>query len=358
MLKELCKERGLMPVWEDTAKDWNLRRSEIIQILCDEEYGSVPDSFEKVLFEVQKEEPDFCAGKATLREVKITTVFQEKTFSFPVYASLPNTDEKHPFFIFINFRPDVPDRYLPVEELIDRGFAVISFCYHDVTVDDGAAMPKGGINPEDLHELLFADTEKAPHHSGKIALWAFAASRAMDYAETLDCLDFNRAAVIGHSRLGKTALLAGILDERFTHVISNDSGCSGAAVTRLKKGERIADITSRFPHWFCENYQNYAGREEALPFDQHFLLAAAAPRKVYVASAAKDEWADPDSEYLSCFAASEVYEKLGLPGFISPDRLPKAGEGFQEGTIGYHLRKGSHYLSREDWNHYMDFLSR
>lgn len=180
----------------------------------------------------------------------------------------------------------------------------------------------------------------------------------MDYAYTLDCFDFNRAAVVGHSRLGKTALWAGALDERFTHVISNNSGCSGAAITRQKKGERIRDIIRVFSRWFCDNYQKYVDKEELLPFDQHFLVAAIAPRKVYVASAIEDEWADPVSEFLSCYAASEVYEKLGLKGFISSDRLPEAGEYFHEGNIGYHLRKGTHYLSREDWNLFMDYMEK
>src|SRR5690606_24717348 len=137
------------------------------------------------------------------------------------------------------------------------------------------------------------------------------------------------------SRLGKTALLAGATDERFTCVIANNSGCSGAAITRNKQGEKISDIYTNFPHWFCKNYEKYMHNEFALPFDQHFLLAAIAPRNVYVSSAVEDLWADPDSEYLSCVAASEVYEKLGIKGFIHPPRFPQVGDVFQDGKIGY-----------------------
>lgn len=168
----------------------------------------------------------------------------------------------------------------------------------------------------------------------------------------------NRASVVGHSRLGKTALLAGALDERFSCVISNNSGCSGAAVSRGKEGETIRHITTAFDYWFCENYQKYADKEDTLPFDQHFLLAAIAPRRLYVASASDDLWADPVSEFLGCFAANEVCDKLGIKGLVSKDRLPLAGEYYHDGTIGFHLRKGSHYLGREDRNLFMDYLEK
>ena len=180
----------------------------------------------------------------------------------------------------------------------------------------------------------------------------------MDYAQTLSCLDFTRAAVVGHSRLGKTALLAGALDTRFTAAFSNCSGCSGAALSRggNEKRETVGHICGQFPFWFCRRYQQYAGAEDTLPFDQHFLLACMAPRRVYVSSAAADLWADPVSEYLSCVAAGKVYRQLGLSGFVCPDRLPQVGDVFAAGRIGYHLRAGTHYFSREDWLHFMDFL--
>ena len=355
MLREMYKARGLMPIWPDKTVDWETRRKQLIEILCEEEYGFMPAECNKVTFEVASEETNFCAGKATLRKVIVTAYFGEKKFSFPIYATIPNKTGKYPFFIHINFRNYVPDRYLPSEELVDRGFAVISFCYQDVSKDLGRDLD-GVSNDVDLHDVLFSDMEKASNHCGRIRLWAWAASRAMDYAETLDCLDFSKAAVVGHSRLGKTALVAGALDERFTCAISNDSGCSGAAISRGKVGESIEVITRVFPHWFCDNYKKYADNEDTLPFDQHFLIAAIAPRKAYVASAVEDTWADPDSEFLACFAANEVYENLGMKGLVSPDRLPEVGEAFHEGNIGYHLRSGCHYLGREDWHRFMEYM--
>ena len=355
-LKKKCEERKLPCVWNFEQQPWGSRRQQIIQMLCEEEYGFFPKTHDRLLWQILAEEKNFCAGKVALRKVLLTAVFGKNEFSFPVYVSVPNKKGKHPFFVYINFRDTVPDRYMPLEEICDRGYAVISVCYHDVSVDYIA--PNSAGYGEGLGEVLFGSIEKKSNHCGKIAMWAWAASRAMDYAQTLDCLDFNDATVIGHSRLGKTSLLTGVLDERFTCAVSNDSGCSGAALSRGKRGETVKDIVNQFEYWFCDNYKKYADKEDELPFDQHFLLAAMAPRKVYVASAAEDAWADPVSEFLSCVAASEVYEKLGMKGLECPDRLPHTGECFHSGAIGYHMRGGTHYLSREDWNKIMDFLER
>jgi len=253
--------------------------------------------------------------------------------------------------VLLNFRDLVPDIYYPAEEICDNGFAVLTVCYKDVTSDNGD-FDDGAAG------AAFGGRERGDADGGKIALWAWAASRVMDYAETLPQLDPARAFVAGHSRLGKTALLAGALDPRFACAVSNDSGCSGAAVSRGKQGETVKDICTRFPYWFCNNYQKYMENESALPFDQHFLVAAMAPRKVYVASAAEDLWADPASEYLACAAADEVYKKLGMTGFVRPDRLPEPGDKFHDGDIGYHLRSGQHYFSREDWLYIMEYVRK
>jgi len=354
MLENLIKERGLMPIWDEKAQSWEERRKEIIDLLCMEEYGFMPKEHDSLSWEVIPQDYIFCAGRARISKVILTAHFGEDSFSFPIYTSIPERKEKVPFFVHINFRDAVPDRYLPVEEICDRGYAVVSFCYNDVTMDEQTCK----LESDPLVEILYKGVEKQPYHAGKIRMWAWAASRALDYALTLECLDPDRAAVIGHSRLGKTALVAGMLDERFKMVISNDSGCSGAAILRGKKGEMIEKITNVFPHWFCDNYKKYAGKEDEQPFDQHFLVAASAPRHVYVASAELDWWADPVSEFLSCYAADEVYRKLGLTGFVCEDVIPQPLCKYQEGLIGYHVRTGDHYLGREDWNLYIDYMDK
>lgn len=339
MLKTLEK-RALPPL---------LTRDEMLDIMLNCVYGQLPPNPAGVHFEVSKNiTPEFCAGKATCNEVTATCRFENRTFSFPFYAILPTDNKKHPFFVHINFRSNIPDLYQPTEELVDNGFAVLSFNYEDVTSDDGDFT-------NGLAGVIYPDgVRKSDSDCGKIAMWAWAAQRVMDYAQTMGgVLDLKNAVVCGHSRLGKTALLAAATDERFAFAYSNNSGCSGAAVTREKQGETVRDICRVFPFWFCENYKKYIDNEVNMPFDQHYLVAAIAPRKVLVGSASEDIWADPISEQLCCFAASPAFAN----GFVCPERRAEIGEEFFEGDIGYHLRKGLHYFSREDWNKLIKFVS-
>lgn len=342
-----------LPSLFSNEKSWKERRAEIIDILCREEYGFLPEAPLSVKAEVLSEDPKFCAGKANLIKYSLECRLEKEVFSFPVYAVIPkDTSKKYPSLLHINFRDSVPDKYMPSEELFDNGYAVFSFCYKDVTSDDGDFSTG-------LSGIFYKGRERKSDDPGKIAFWAWGAMRAMDFIQTLEFVDKDKIAVAGHSRLGKTALLTGALDERFACAMSNNSGCSGAALSRerVTGRERIADINRQFPYWFCENYKNHQHDEENLPFDQHFLLALIAPRKVYVSSAEEDLWADPISEYLACFAASSVYEPLGLEGFICPDRFPRTGDSLHEGNIGYHLRDGAHYFSRKDWNELINFLN-
>lgn len=338
-LYELLKERNLPQLKS---------RDEMLQIMQEEVYGYLPLKPDSVSYVVTENViSNFCAGKAVLNKVTAECTIGSKVFSFPFYATLPTDNKKHPFFVHINFRDCVPDRYMPTEELVDNGFAVLSFCYQDIT-NDKADFTDG------LAGVLYEKGVRERNSAGKLAMWAWAAQRVMDYAETLDdILDMNCSVVCGHSRLGKTALLAAATDERFKFVYSNNSGCSGAAITRDKQGERVKDICKTFPYWFCENYKKYIDKEQEMPFDQHYLVASIAPRRVLIGSASEDIWADPVSEQLCCLAASQAFKK----GFVSNGEVAKIGEEFFEGDIGYHLRKGFHYFSREDHNKLIKFIN-
>lgn len=329
-----------------------LKKHEIIDLLLREEYGYLPPAPYHVWAEPVHKDVTFCAGKADLVKLKLNCKADWGTFSFPVYYVCPKgKKDPVPSFVHINFRDFIPDRYQPTEELVDAGYAILTFCYKDITSDDGDFT-------NGLAKVVYPDGKRKMDQCGKIGLWAWAAMRVLDYALTLQELDHRYISVVGHSRLGKTALLAGALDERFYCAFSNDSGCSGAALSRGKTGETIKDIWERFPYWFCEKYAKYVDNEECMPFDQHFLIAANAPHRVYVASAVGDLWAHPENEYLACVEASSYYENCGLKGFVHSKCMPKSGECFHEGCIGYHLRSGNHYLSREDWRKYLSYLEK
>ena len=338
MIQEMVKNKHLPEL---------LSRDKMLQIMQDNVYGMIPEKPDTISFDVQENViSNFCAGKAICNQVIARCEIKGKEFQFPFYATIPTTSKRHPFFVHINFRDNVPDLYQPTEELVDNGFAVLSFCYNDVTRDNGDFT-------DGLAGVLYENGKRNNNDAGKIAMWAWAAQRVLDYAESLaDVLDLNCAIVCGHSRLGKTALLAAATDERFTCAYSNDSGCSGAAISRGKQGEKTEDICNRFSYWFCENYKKYIRKEEKMPFDQHYLVGAIAPRYVLIGSASEDLWADPISEFLCCVASSSVFEKQ----FQHKDCLPQIGEEYFEGDIGYHLRRGLHYFSREDWQKLIKFV--
>lgn len=324
-------------------------REEMLDILFREEYGYLPPAPDEISWEVVGPQVNnFCAGKASFNRVDITCRFGKKTFTFPVYEVIPVKSGKHPFFVHVNFRDDVPDRYMPTEEIVDNGYAVLSFCYKDITSDDGDFT-------NGLAGVLYEDGKRGPADAGKIAMWAWACHRVLDYAQTVEALDMDGAVVCGHSRLGKTALLAAATDTRFKCGHSNDSGCSGAAITRGKDGEQVHNITKKFPFWFCENYYKYANNENTMPFDQHYLIASIAPRLVSVASAEQDVWADPVSEMLGCVAASPAWDD---GGFVYEDKLPIPPDTYNGGRVGYFVREGSHYFSRTDWQKLIDFLQK
>ena len=181
--------------------------------------------------------------------------------------------------------------------------------------------------------------------------------RALDYLETDAEVDAKRVAIMGHSKMGKTALWTAAQDERFAMAISAQSGCAGAALWRRKSGETLKKMVTRFPYWLCRNAQKFVEQEDDLPVDQHMLLACIAPRPVYVHSGVKDTWADGRGEYLSAYHASEVYRLLGKKG-IESEKSPEVGKAVMDGEVGYHIRNGGHSIEEGDWEKFIQFASK
>lgn len=359
MVYDLLEKREYIPIMKMndgtavTKENWNQRRREMFDLLEKYSYGNTPKLDVSVRAEHIEDGLMHCAGKCTEQLIRLYYKTQLGEGSFPVQIFTPCEIENPPVFLHIAFGL-APNKYIPVEEIIDGGYALVVVDYRDMVNDahfgdysDGIAVHFNTDNPREATEW------------GKIGMWAWGTSRVLDYliAERTD-LDTSKVAVIGHSRLGKTALWCGAQDERFAAVISNNSGYGGAASSKCGSGERVTDfLRSGSWDWYCENFKNYTGeKEDEKPYDQSMLLALIAPRLLLVGSAELDKGADPESEFLTTLHASCAWELLGEKGLVVGDEMPKPRAYLGDGNVLYHLRSGKHYLSREDWQAYMRFL--
>jgi hypothetical protein len=342
-----------------STKGWGGRRTEILELFREHVYGRSPGTPERVRFERLEHRTDAMAGTATLERVAIISSQAGREHRFELTLFLPITRRRPvPVFLLINNRPATntdPTRreksgFWPAERLIDRGYGIAAIQVSDLAPDDKAHFRDGVIR-------LFEGTtegERPANAWAALAAWAWGASRAMDYLVTDPLVDSRKIALVGHSRGGKAALWAGAEDERFALVVSNESGEGGAALSRRKFGETLARITEVFPHWFARNYAAFAGRETALPIDQHMLLSLIAPRALYVASADQDLWSDPRGEFQSLAMASPVFALWRDPR-IAADAMPPIQKPLAAGRRGYHIRAGTHNLTPYDWDRFVDF---
>ena len=369
------------------ARDWtDRRRAEVLRLVEAHVYGRSPVPPTAMRSVVLEADPRALGGLATRRQVRVLLDGTDTGPAFEILLYVPNAASRPvPAFLGLNFggnhavHPDPGIRLSaawmregpgvaahratdagrgaaaaswPVERILDRGYALATVYYGDLEPDHADGWKDGArsrLGPG-------ATGRFGPDDWGAIGAWAWGLGRALDVLAKDSDVDGRRVAVIGHSRLGKAALWAGAQDERFAMVVSNDSGEGGAALARRRFGETTETITRVFPHWFAPRYREYAGREDALPVDQHLLLALVAPRPLYVASATEDLWADPRGEFLAAKGAEPVYRLLGRDG-LGVEDLPVPDRPVGQ-TIGYHLRRGAHALAAYDWEQYLDFADR
>lgn len=371
-------------MWEE------LRRPEVMNFFEAEVYGRSPAACE-IQHKVVSEKRDAINGKAIRREVDVTMLTGKQGTTMRLLIYTPKSSSNVPAFIGLNFqgnhtidaakdisitknwvrnRGEVKNNQAtestrgtaaggrwPIETIVDRGYGLVTIYYGDIDPDFADGF-QNGIHPQFEQQMTSIPQGE---RWGSIAAWAYGLSRAVDYLEQDDAIDAKRIAVIGHSRLGKTSLWAGATDPRFKLVISNNSGCGGAALSRRAIGETVERINTSFPHWFCDNYCNYNKNENACPVDQHMLIGLIAPRAVYVASATGDQWADPRGEFLSCVHADPIFRLLGTSGMggsTPPEEFPTAESPINSGQVGYHLRTGKHEVTDYDWAQYLDFADR
>lgn len=375
MLKEILKQYHIPQIIADdngeeciTPERWERRRKEILELFSSEVYGYMPPMPERVNFAVKGCWKNQIMGKAVIQRVEVSFDTPSGPFSFPFHYYEPVTDCKVPAIVFLQFAEHPVYCSFPIEQIINQGFAVAVVNYDNIQKDrydfaQGlAGMYITGNSPwDDLCADTYAKNRKRGETQwGFIGAWAYAASRIMDYLQTLDTVDHEKIAVMGHSRLGKTAMWCAANDDRFRLAAISASGCSGASLSKMKDEtcEKIGQITEVFPYWFSKRWPGYANREREMHFDQHWILSAIAPRSFYLFSGSDDNWAGPHTEYLCAVAANEVYHKLGMEGLKHPDRMPEAGDIFDQGCIAYAMHKGPHYLGDFEWNCVMEYMKK
>ncbi len=233
----------------------------------------------------------------------------------------------------------------PVEDILEAGYAIATI-FPSETIPD---RKEAGLTQL---RRLSAGHEDDETRWGAIGAWGWLFSRMVDVIENDPRFDQDAIVTWGHSRYGKSALVAAAFDARIDGVIAHQSGTGGASLNRRKKGESVKSITSSYPHWFSRAYAGYAGREEAMSTDQHHLLSLIAPRPMLLGNARRDVWSDPNGAFRAALGADPVYGLYGGQG-IDQARLdawrPAA-------DIAFWIRPGTHGVVKEDWPAFLEFL--
>jgi hypothetical protein len=365
------------------------RRPELMDLFQTYEYGAMPGEPATLHFERMYESDAALDGLATVTEYEVVT--SVPTLSFRLLRISSNgANGPVPCFVGLNFSGNhrviddvgvrvtsawVDDRILEltrsrpnpwrVEECLRRGYALATLYYGEIVSDRADLAQQRLVEICNEVEGKGPATDRGPSGPGSLAMWAWALSRAVDVLSEDPAIDPGRIAVMGHSRNGKAALLAGAFDTRIAVVIAHQAGCAGSAPNRVPKEladegedgrprvETVAAITKAFPHWFCPNFAEFAGRVEYLPFDQHELIALCAPRPVLLSNGVEDEWANPSGQFAMLKAADPVFRLLTGHG-AAPEVAPDVGT-LAAGRLGWFLREGGHSAVPEDWEAWLSY---
>jgi (4-O-methyl)-D-glucuronate---lignin esterase len=360
------------------------RRAELKALFQHYMYGQMPPAPASVAATVEREDKHYFGGKATKKEVTIA-FGPASTPKIHLLLVVPNRRTgPSPAFLGLNFYGNhtaladptiaLPDVWMPpsgpgvkdnkatdagrgkeegvwsIEKVIDRGYALATVYCGDIAPDhpgfaDGVFPAYAGAGPK-----------RAPDDWGAVAAWAWGLSRTLDYLQTDGDLDKDRISVVGHSRLGKAALLAGAFDERFALTIGHQAGCGGSAPSRGKIGEQVKQINDRFPHWFDDEFKKFNDQVDRLPFDQNGLVALAAPRPLLLTNGTLDTWANPAGQFDVLKGADSVYRLLGVKG-LGDESMPPPGTLVGD-RLAYHIRPGKHAMLPEDWETFLAFADK
>ena len=368
-----------------SKEQWNsIQRPYLYHLFEENVYGRLPSRALHPWYKLMSIDSSALSGMAIRKQVRVCFSRTDSSIYMDILLYLPQEkDGSVPVFAGLNFYGNqtvssepgirITSRWAMEGEGIVNGrateasrgaqagqwdiLAILKAGYGLATVYDGDMEPdhadgwKTGIRTSLKDSLQIQPAEWCA-----MGAWAWGLSRLMDYLEQDPAINAKKVALMGHSRLGKAALWAAASDPRFALVISNESGEGGAALSKRDFGETILIINTYFPHWFVAKYKDYNGKAAALPLDQHMLLSLIAPRPLYVASAAGDQWSDPRGEFLSAWHAGEVYRLFNENG-LGTDSMPGINQPVGD-FVRYHIRDGKHDVTHYDWKQYIEFAER
>lgn len=364
---------------------WESKRKPQLKAEFEREmYGRRPAVTGPVTGVVLHEDKQALGGKATLREVAVTVAAGAPAIHWLIVVP-NNSPGPVPAFVGLNFSGNhsvtsdpkvrVPQAWMyanrpgaknnratdagrntaaatwPLEAIIGKGFAVAT-CYSGEIIPDDPK-ERGGLS--DLLRPVPAPADGTG--TGVVMAWAWGLGRGVDYVATVPGVDPKRLIAVGHSRLGKAAIVAAAFEDRITAVVANQAGCGGTAPSRRTnlQGEPVERINKAFPHWFADNFKKYGDDPSKLPFDQHALVALCAPKPVLFTCATADQWADPPGEFEVLKGAAPVYALYGHKGAAAetyPAENTRVG-----GKLAFWVRPGKHEMGTADWASYLDWAA-
>jgi hypothetical protein len=364
-----------------SAEEWTNRRAPILRkAFEDHVYGPVPVELDGVEIARRVVDANYAGGAGVLEEINVRVGEGGDAVTFRIALAVPkgtSAERPAPLLLNANFCGNagtmgsealsgggcmnddslmtriirlIFGKYIiegPNAEILSRGYAYATL-FPGAFAADSAEQAKADL--AQFAKLLPPD--RAPE--GVLAVWAAAFGWSLDVLEEDARIDPARTAIWGHSRHGKSALLAAAFDERIEVVLPIQAGKGGATLTRAYAGETVKEITDSYPHWFAPAYAAYADREADAPVDQHQLIALVAPRPVLLGNGWKDVWSDPNGSYRAALGADPVYKLFGVAG------LTQSGmrEATQRTEIDWFIRSGGHGVREADWDEMLAFLDR
>ena len=377
---------------------WPERRREILEMFQKEMYGQLPPKGDGIFLETIEEGPTLF-GQGTRRQVRMWFRPDKTGPKVDWLIVTPNNVQGPiPVVLLYNYAGNhavladkeilVPDAWFqglfgekdnkaseadrglynrdggktvyPIGSLAAKGYATVTACYNEVSPDPNSVQMKDGVKMQDsfaytgIFDLWGPRDPSRDDNTTSLMAWAWVLMRAMDMIEQDPTLDQSRVILTGYSRLAKAALIAGAFDERFPVVVPVQTGGGGVPLAKRYFGESVATEVVSFRHWFCRAYDKYADNTDALPFDQHMLLACVAPRALLV-EGFDQGWFDTKGEYLAVKAASPVWKflgKKGMPDVEWPSDYDTSAIG---PSLGYVRRAGEHGIAPIDWEWMLDF---